>query len=610
MIADYIYNNESTIRLSIFLSAFIVLALSEWMWPKRELTQDKTRRWLNNFGLIVSSTLLVRVLVPLAAVGAAYFAEQEHLGFANHFELPAWIEFIIIVLLLDLSIYIQHTLFHVMPVFWRFHRVHHSDMDCDVSTGVRFHPVEILISIILKIIFILLLGAPVLAVILFEIVLNFMSMFTHSNVRINETIERVIRWFFVTPDMHRVHHSTRENETNSNFGFHLSVWDRIFGTYKAEPEAGHQGMFIGLDQFREPTCQTFKSLIGMPFYGHVRGYAINYRDTVNARELAQAKEIADKNKEKAKLAQVLDSYLQAIGQLALVSVADVHGKITEVNDKFCEVSGYSRKELIGQDHRIVNSGVHDKSFFTKMWDTIRSGNKWYGEVCNRTKDGELYWVESTIVPIKNAEGKIDLYISVRVDITRRKNYEAGMEQINKELITSNIELENLSRIDGLTGVVNRRYFDEKLANHISIMSRSDTTLTLMLCDIDYFKNYNDQYGHQAGDSCLQQVAKAIGENFTRTGDVVARYGGEEFAVVLPNVGEVTAIMLAERLRASVELLKVEHGGSSVSEVVTVSVGLVTVVPDKDTTSSDLIEKADQALYQAKGAGRNRVRVAE
>jgi diguanylate cyclase (GGDEF)-like protein/PAS domain S-box-containing protein len=545
-------------------------------------------------------------VIPTAAVGAAYIAEKHHLGFANHFEFPLWLEVVAVFVILDFAIYLQHAMFHVMPVMWRFHRVHHTDLDFDVTTGVRFHPVEILLSVLIKIALIVTWGAPVLAVILFEIVLNYMSMFTHCNIRMNEKAERVLRWFIVTPDMHRVHHSIQENETNSNFAFNISVWDRVFGTYKAEPEAGQLGMTIGLTQFRETKWQNYIGIMSTPFSNNMLGYSINYRDTVNARELAQAREIALQHDERTKLAIELDSYLQAIGQHALVSVTDSAGNIIEVNDKFCEVSGYSRDELLGHNHRIINSGIHEKEFFHEMWEIIASGRKWHGEVCNRNKNGALYWVDSAVVPIRGTDGEIERYISVRVDISKRKKYELGIEKVNQTLTDANIQLETLSRIDALTGVGNRRHFDDTLANYISTISRTNVPLTLMLCDVDYFKNYNDLYGHQAGDFCLQNIAKSIELNFTRAGDVVARYGGEEFAVILPNVGKETAIMLAERLRANIESLKLKHAGSSVADLVTISVGVVSLQMDEQMDSADIIKKADDALYRAKEIGRNRV----
>ena len=605
---DFIYGHEASIRLSIFLSGFLLFALWELIWPKRVLTENKLRRWFCNLSLIATGTLVVRVLVPMAAVGAAYFAEKNHIGFANHVDLPLWLEVIVVFVLLDLAIYFQHTMFHVLPIMWRFHRVHHSDLDCDISTGLRFHPIEILVSIIIKIVLVVSWGAPVLAVIAFEIVLNFMSMFSHSNIFLNEKFEHILRWFIVTPDMHRVHHSVQENETNSNFGFHISIWDRLFGTYKAEPEAGQLGMTIGLDRFRKGKNQNFTSLITMPFSSKIRGYAINYRDTKNSKKLAYAKEIAREHKEKAKLAKELDGYLQAIGEYALVSVADSEGTIIDANEKFCEVSGYSREELLGQNHRVVNSGVHDDKFFDELWQTISSGENWHGEVCNRAKDGHFYWVDSAIVPIKNSEGEIEEYVSARVDVSQRKRYELGIEKVNKALTSANMELETLSRIDALTGIANRRHFDESLDSYISAMSRPDASLTLMLCDVDHFKNYKYHYGHQACDDCLRNIAEAIESNFTRAGDIVARYGGEEFAVILPNVGRQTSMMLAERLRASIESLALEHNDSSVSKVVTVSIGVVYQQNDEQMMAGRIIEKADKALYSAKEIGRNRVEV--
>lgn len=606
MTVDFIYNNEAPIRLSIFLSAFILLAVWEWKWPKRALTQNKLKRWFNNIALMVTGVLVVRVAVPMAAVGAAYFAENQHIGFANHFELPLWLEVVVIFVLLDLAIYCQHAMFHVLPVMWRFHRAHHSDLDFDITTGVRFHPIEILISVFIKILLIVTWGAPVLAVILFEIVLNYMSMFTHCNICLNKKVERVLRWFIVTPDMHRVHHSVQENETNSNFAFNISVWDRIFGTYRAEPEAGQLGMTIGMTQFREKIWQNYGGLLSTPFSSNMNGYAINYRDTKNASELAQAKEIALQHEEKAKLAIELDSYLQAVGQYALVSATNSAGIIIEVNKKFCEVSGYSANELLGQDHHLINSGIHEKEFFEELWETIASGNNWHGEICNRAKNGELYWVDSAIVPIRGTDGEIERYISVRVDITQRKKYELSIEKVNRQLTDANIHFEELSRVDALTGIANRGCFDETLASYVSTMSRTDAMLTLILCDVDHFKNYNDTYGHQAGDDCLQNIAKAIALNFSRVGDLVARYGGEEFAVILPNVKKETAMMLAERVRSNIEALKLEHSGSLVAEVVTVSIGVTTQIPSEHLGGSILIEKADKALYSSKEKGRNRV----
>ncbi len=298
---ELIYKYEATIRLSIFLGSFSVLALWEWLKPRRQLTTHKFKRWANNFSLIISSTLLVRLVIPTAVVGVAYLTQKNGWGFANHFEINFWLKFIVTFVLLDLIIYFQHLFFHVLPILWRFHRVHHSDRDCDVTTGVRFHPFEIVLSVVIKMAVIIILGAPVLAVIIFEIVLNFMSMFTHSNIRINKKFENILRWFITTPEMHRIHHSTLENETNSNFTFFISLWDRIFGTYLESPRDGHTKMVLGLDRFTDPKFLNLYGLLALPFNNTIHGYAINYRDTRNADALEKINEqlkIEIQNKEK------------------------------------------------------------------------------------------------------------------------------------------------------------------------------------------------------------------------------------------------------------------------------------------------------------------------
>jgi len=213
----------------------------------------------------VLDTALGRIVAPTGAVGFALFAEERGWGLFNLAALPAWLEMLLALFLLDLAIYLQHRLFHHVPVLWRLHRMHHADLDVDVTTGVRFHPIEILLSLGIKFIVIVTLGVPMLAVLIFEIALNATSMFNHGNVRVPPAIERGLRWLVVTPDMHRVHHSILRHETDSNFGFNFPWWDRLFGTYRPEPEGGHKGMTVGLDQFRDAQELRLDRMLVQPF---------------------------------------------------------------------------------------------------------------------------------------------------------------------------------------------------------------------------------------------------------------------------------------------------------------------------------------------------------
>lgn len=282
-VKELIFEYESVIRLSSFLGLFALLTIWEISSPKRELLQLRRFRWVSNIGLIIFSSVLVRFILPTAAIGVAMHVEQENIGFLNNYDLPFLTQFILAFILMDLSIYFQHVMFHSLPLFWRFHRVHHSDIDCDITTGLRFHPLEMIISIIFKFLVIASVGVPVLTVVIFEIILNAASMFSHSNIKIPLGIERVIRWFIVTPDMHRTHHSVHENETNSNFSFFISAWDRLFGTYIHQPKDGHEKMELGLSFFREAKWQNFRWLIYLPFVAKVKGYAINKRNIENGK---------------------------------------------------------------------------------------------------------------------------------------------------------------------------------------------------------------------------------------------------------------------------------------------------------------------------------------
>jgi sterol desaturase/sphingolipid hydroxylase (fatty acid hydroxylase superfamily) len=268
MINEWIMQHEMAIRLSCFFGLLGLMALWESLAPRRPLTASKTVRWLNNLSLVFFNSLLLRLVFPIAAVSFAVLAQQQQWGVFNNLDWPMWATVILSIILLDCAIYIQHVLFHALPLLWRLHRMHHADIDLDVTSGSRFHPIEIILSMLIKFSVILLLGPPALAVLLFEIILNVMAMFNHSNIALPLKIDHILRLMIVTPDMHRVHHSVEEKETNSNFGFNLSLWDRLFGTYRAHPKAGHQAMLIGLPQFREPRYLTLPWLLILPFITH------------------------------------------------------------------------------------------------------------------------------------------------------------------------------------------------------------------------------------------------------------------------------------------------------------------------------------------------------
>ncbi len=268
-------HDETYIRLGSFFGVLVIMALWEVVSPKRSLTVSKVGRWVNNLGIIFIDNIVVYLLAPAAAVVIALKAQQNGWGFLYYFHVPKVPAVIIGVLFLDMMIYLQHLMFHAVPLLWRLHMVHHADLDIDVSTALRFHPIEILLSLIVKIAGIVVIGASVEAVLIFELLLNGTAMFNHGNVNIPEKLDRVLRLFVVTPDMHRVHHSVIIRETNSNFGFNFPWWDRIFGTYRAQPAAGHTGMTIGLTQFRNPEKLTLLHLLILPFTGDPGYYSID-----------------------------------------------------------------------------------------------------------------------------------------------------------------------------------------------------------------------------------------------------------------------------------------------------------------------------------------------
>lgn len=261
---------EALLRIGAFLGVFAAMAAWELARPRRELADPRRVRWPANLGLVVLGALAVRLVAGGAAVSAAVFAVDRGVGVFHWWPVPPWAAWLATLLVLDFAIYLQHVTFHAVPLFWRLHRVHHADLGFDASTGLRFHPIEIVISIGLKAAVVVLLGAPPWAVVAFEILLNASSLFNHGNVAIPVAIDRWLRWLVVTPDMHRIHHSSRIAETNSNFGFSVSWWDRLCGTYRAEPALGQLGLEIGLADYRRPLG--LGQLLILPFQGRAGAY--------------------------------------------------------------------------------------------------------------------------------------------------------------------------------------------------------------------------------------------------------------------------------------------------------------------------------------------------
>jgi len=275
-------SNEPGIRLGFFFGVLALIAVWEILAPRRRLSVPKLSRWANNLGLVFLNTLVLRLLFPTAAVGMAAFAAKRGWGIFNYLEAPYWLAVPVSVVALDMVIYLQHVMVHAVPALWRLHRVHHADLDYDVTTGARFHPLEIVLSMLIKLATLAVLGPPVVAVVIFEVVLNATSMFNHRNLRLPRHVDKVLRWVVVTPDMHRVHHSVEDDEANSNFGFNLPWWDRLLGTYRAQPRGGHEGMTIGIHGFRDANqVGRLLGMLALPFMGRITGYAINRRQWVD-----------------------------------------------------------------------------------------------------------------------------------------------------------------------------------------------------------------------------------------------------------------------------------------------------------------------------------------
>ncbi|MEQ8798354.1 MAG: sterol desaturase family protein [Salinisphaeraceae bacterium] len=275
---DAMMQFESWIRLGVFGGVLAAMVIWEFASPRRRDDIPRLLRWSGNLGIVALDTVIVRLLFPAAAVGVALLAREGGWGLFNVFDVPGWLAILAAVVLLDFVIYLQHVLFHAVPGLWRLHRMHHADLAFDTTTGLRFHPIEIVLSMALKIAMVAALGAPPVAVLIFEVLLNATSLFNHGNVSLPPRLDRLLRWVVVTPDMHRVHHSWHPDETNSNFGFNLPWWDRLLGTYQPQPRDGHDGMTIGINLFRDRKWERLDRMLIQPFVGPTHSYPINRRE--------------------------------------------------------------------------------------------------------------------------------------------------------------------------------------------------------------------------------------------------------------------------------------------------------------------------------------------
>lgn len=274
-VSDALLAAEPVLRLAAFLGVLALMAMWEVAAPRRRREIPRVIRWTNNLALVVLDTVILRLTFPILAVGLAVMSEERGWGLFNIIDAPGWAAILVSMLVLDLAIYLQHVMFHAVPGLWRLHRMHHADLEFDTTTGLRFHPIEILLSMGIKLAVVAALGPPAIAVLLFEILLNATALFNHANIDLPRPVDRVLRLFVVTPDMHRVHHSVIPAETNSNFGFNFPWWDRLLGTYRAQPRAGHDGMTIGIEQFRTTRDLWLDRMLIQPVRGPASGYPIN-----------------------------------------------------------------------------------------------------------------------------------------------------------------------------------------------------------------------------------------------------------------------------------------------------------------------------------------------
>ncbi len=259
--------SETLVRLSAFIGVFGLMAFWEIWAPRRPQAIGRLSRWPGNLGIVALNALLLRLVFPITAVAWASVVQQHGYGALWLWQPPALLHVVLAVMALDLAIYLQHLLFHSVPALWRLHRMHHADTEFDVTNGLRFHPLEILLSMAIKFAVIALIGAPAMAVLVFEVLLNATSIFNHGNVRLATGLDRLLRRVVVTPDMHRVHHSVLPSETHSNFGFNLPWWDHLFKTYRAQPRLGHEQMQLGLPIFRDPRWLRLDRLLWLPWAG-------------------------------------------------------------------------------------------------------------------------------------------------------------------------------------------------------------------------------------------------------------------------------------------------------------------------------------------------------
>lgn len=276
--SEWIVEHAQYVRLGAFVVIFSTMAVMEILRERRELQTSKGQRWATNIGIIVTDSVVLRFVFPMGAIGMGYLAGDLGWGMFNVVSVPFWVAVLASFILLDFVVWLQHVVFHAVPALWKVHMMHHADLDFDVTTGTRFHPIEMVISMGIKAAAILLLGAPVFAILLFEVLLNGTSMFNHANLDIPKPVDRILRLFVVTPDMHRVHHSAKPKETNTNFGFNLPWWDYLFGTYRDQPEQGHHGMTIGLEQIRDPEKNSYLHLLVLPFVDPAGDYDISSRE--------------------------------------------------------------------------------------------------------------------------------------------------------------------------------------------------------------------------------------------------------------------------------------------------------------------------------------------